>query len=313
MELRQIEYFSLVARHGSFTRAAAEVGVAQPALSQQIGRLEAELGVPVFDRTRRPILLTEAGHALLARVERVLVEVRLARAEMREFAGLGRGRLVIGTLPALAALWLPEVVGRFHARYGGVEVIVRDDHSDALGRLLAAGELDVAVLHVVPGLRRLDQLSPEITVKELFEEEMVLVVPPGHPLAGRRSADLARLSHEPFVTVSGALGLTHTLVEGAAQAGFSPAVSVRAPNVTALRGLVAAGLGLAVIPRLVAEAPGSPVAVVPLRPRLPSHTAAVAWRAGFHSPAVAALVDVLVEHVAATDPAGRRRAGSGRR
>jgi LysR family transcriptional activator of glutamate synthase operon len=307
MELRQIEYFVVLAHHGNFTHAAAALGVAQPALSQQIKRLEDELGVRLVDRTTRPVRLTDAGQAFHTRAQRILAESRLAGEEMREFAGMGRGRLVIGALPALAALWLPTVLGRFQARHPGIELALREHNTEELARLVGQGQLDLAVLHAVPGLP-IGHGAPEgIVVERLFEEELVAIVPPGHHLAGGRSLTMARLRDEPFVIMPRGSGLTHTLLTAAAAEGYRPRVAAESADIRTLRNLVAAGLGVSVVPRLPAEGPGPPVAVLRLRPPLPTHTTSVAWRDDSRPSGAAEAMLALLRDEAGGGPGSRRR------
>lgn len=300
VELRQIQYFVVVARQQSFSRAAEAVGVAQPALSQQMKRLEAELGVTLLDRSSRPVRLTEAGVAFQARAERMLAEAGLAREEMREFAGVGRGRLVVGALPALAGLWLPPVLGRFHATYPRIELGLREANTEELSRLLGAGELDLALLHAVPGLYTGGPSYRGLVMERLFDEELVVVVPPAHGLAGRPSVELRALRDERFVLLTRGSGLSHTILAAATAEGFTPEVVAECASMTTLRALVAEGIGISIIPALPARAAGPPVAAVALRPALPAHAAAVAWRGDSRPSAPAeALLGVIRDRVAA--------------
>jgi DNA-binding transcriptional LysR family regulator len=280
MDLRQIEYFVVVARQRNFSRAAQVLGVAQPALSQQVKRLEDELGIQLLDRSTRPVTLTDAGEAFQVRAERVLAEARMAREHMREFAGVGRGRLVVGALPALASLWLPAALGAFHEAHPRVEISVREENTEELARLLGTGQLDLALLHAVPGMASGGPNLQGLVMERLFDEELVLIVGASHPLAGRRSVRLAELRNEPFVLLARGSGLAHTVLGAAGAEGFTPQVAAEATSMPTLRALVAAGLGVSVVPRLPARAPGPAVAVLPLRPALPSHSTAVAWRGG---------------------------------
>lgn len=296
MDLRQIEYFLVVARQQNFTRAARAMGLAQPALSQQMKRLEEELGVILLDRSTRPLTLTEAGHAFELRAERILADARLAREEMREYAGVGRGKLVIGALPALAA-WLPGVLATFHAAHPLTEMILREENTEELARLVGSGQLDLAVLHAVPGMYPGDSAQRGIVMERLFDEELVAIVAAGHRLAQRKVIALRELRTESFVLRSRGSGLAHTIMAAMTSEGFAPRVIAEAAAMTSLRGLVAAGIGVSIIPQVSALAPGPPVAVIPVRPALPSHTAAVAWR-GDHQPSAAAeaLLRVIREH-----------------
>ncbi len=296
MDLRQIEYFLVVARQQNFTRAAEAVGVAQPALSQQMKRLEEELGVILLDRSTRPLTLTEAGQAFEVRAERILADVRLAKAEIREFAGVGRGKLVIGALPALAA-WLPRILAIFHAAHPMIEMILREENSEVLARLVGSGALDLAVLHAVPGMYTGDPSQLGIVMERLFDDELVAIVGPKHRLADRGTIELRELRDEPFVLRTRGSGLAHTLTTAMTAEGFSPRVVAETPTLTSVRALVAAGIGVSIIARIPAQAPGPPIAILAVRPALPTHTAAIAWR-GDRRPSAAAeaLLGVLRNH-----------------
>lgn len=303
MELRHIQSFVLVARHGSFSRAAAALGLAQPALSLRIKQLEEELGVRLVDRATRPLRLTEAGLAFQDRAERIVAEADLAHEEMQALAGLEGGKVVVGALAALASIWLPPVVARFVARHPGVRVTVRERNTEELARLLGTGQLDLAVLHEVPELYPGTGRYPGLQVEQLFDEELVVVVAPDHPLAGRRSTTLEQLRNEPWVFVARGSGLAHSLGQALDGAGFEPRVAARCDSQATLRALVAAGVGISIIPRLPAEAASPALAVLRLRPALAAHTTAVAWRRDSRlSNAGEAFLAVVREH------AGRRAA-----
>jgi len=294
-----VQYFVVIARQRSFSQAAALVGVAQPALSQQMKRLEKELGVVLIDRSSRPIALTEAGAAFHARAERMLAEASLAVDDMREFAGAGRGQLVVGSLPALASLWLPAVLGRFQSLHPGVRIVVREKNTEELARLVGLGEVDLAILHAVPGLRAGDASYRGIVMERLFEEELVVIVAPDHRLAAETHVALAALRTERFVLLAKGSGLAHTVMTAIAADGFRADVSTECTSMPTLRALVSAGLGVSIIPRLPAEAPGPAVAVVTLRPALPRHATAVACRGDSRPSApTEALLGVIREHVA---------------
>src|ERR1700730_11754656 len=132
MELRHLRYFVAVAQRKHCTRAAEELNLAQPALSQQIQQLERELGVALLERTSRRVRLTPAGEAFLSRAERILAEVEQAQREMQEFAGIKRGRVVIGALQSLDAFHFSALLARFHSRYPEIEIILREEANEEL-------------------------------------------------------------------------------------------------------------------------------------------------------------------------------------
>jgi DNA-binding transcriptional LysR family regulator len=255
VDLRQLVYFDAVVRHGGFTRAAEHLRVAQPAVSVQIRRLEAEMGAQLLHRTTRTVALTHAGELVLDRARRALAELDAARDELAGLAGGLLGRVRIGAIQALDPFDLPAALAAFHRRNPAVELALR---SGALRRLLDGldhGELDLAIGPMPPGLPARYARTP------LFTDELVLVTAPGHRLAGTDPLPLAVLRDEPFVCLPADSGLRAILDRLAAEAGFIPHVPFESTHLLRLRDLAAHGLGVALVARSVAEAPGPPVAV----------------------------------------------------
>ncbi len=147
MELRQLHYFVVLARALNFTEAAARIGIAQPALSQQIRALERELGVTLLNRTSRRVSLTDSGVAFFNRAEKLLAEADAAKLEMQEFAGLARGKIVVGVVPNLGEIWLANLLADFHQRYPGIEIVLIEETTLPLENLLARGQLDKLKYH----------------------------------------------------------------------------------------------------------------------------------------------------------------------
>jgi LysR family hydrogen peroxide-inducible transcriptional activator len=184
MEMHQLRYVVAVARTGNFSRAAEQCRVAQPSLSQQVQKLEAELGERLFDRLRRESKLTAAGEAFLRRAVRILEEVDAARREAGDTRQLLRGTLTVGVLPTIAPYLLPDVLVAFAEKFPGVETVVHEDMTARLLKQLLAYEIDLA-------LASLPVDDPRLHVRELFAEELKLALPPGHPQTHRRARRLA--------------------------------------------------------------------------------------------------------------------------
>src|SRR5258707_401172 len=146
-ELRQLNYFVVLARTLNFTEAAERIGIAQPALSQQIQTLERELGVMLLNRTSRRVSLTDAGMAFSKRAEKLLTEANDAKLEMQEYAGLLRGKIALGVVPNLGELWLWHLLADFHQGYPGIEIVLIEETTDPLVDLMMHGQLDLALLH----------------------------------------------------------------------------------------------------------------------------------------------------------------------
>ncbi len=284
MDLQQLRSFAAVARHRHFTRAAAELHIGQPAVSQHVRRLEAELGTQLFSRTTRSVTLTEAGGLLLERCERALGELDAGLAELDELRGLVRGRLTIGAIQWLEPYDLAEVLATFHSRHPAIDIRVVEEVSPAMLAAVLADQLDVAFLPIEDGL------PPDVSSELLFEDELVLVVAADHPLAGRSHVRLGELREEPFVFLREGAGLRRA-VEVAAQAeGFEPLVHFETNELSRVLALVGRGLGVSAVSRAVAEAAPDRVLAVGLRPSLRRQVGLV-WRSDRHgTPAANAFI-----------------------
>lgn len=299
MELRQVRYFVAVARAGHFRRAADTLGIAQPALSYQIQRLERELGVALFERTSRRVRLTSAGGAFLERAERILADVDHAERDMREYASLERGRVVVGALQSPETLRLPELLGVFHARYPGIEIALREENTEQLGRALDARQIDLALIalpgqpHVIGALAGAPPLPASVATEQLLEEEIVLAVAPDYALSAGDGIAFAELRDEPFIAYMPGSGLRATLTQACAVAGFAPRIVFESRELWTMRALASAGLGVTLLPRSSAEAPGAPIQIVSIRHPAITRLVALAWdRARTQAPATAAFLDL---------------------
>jgi DNA-binding transcriptional LysR family regulator len=291
MDLRQLEYFVAVAEELHFTRAAAAVHVAQPALSQQIQKLEAELGQPLLVRSSRHVALTEAGELLLPRARALLADADAARAELDSLRGLVRGRIRIGAMQSLGPLDLPAVLAEFHHLHPGIEVTLWERTSSTMRDLLLGDEIDAAFIDVVEaGHEALDHL-------EAFREDVVLIAAPGSAWARRKAVSVAQLAGEDFIMFAEGTGLRGLTERLAADAGFEPHVAFESNELERVRALASHALGVALVPRSTAEGPGPPVACLPLRPRV-RRRVGLAWRrARRQSPAAASFLAFVRERL----------------
>ena len=256
MELRQLRYLIAVADEQHFTRAAAREHVAQPALSQQIRRLEAELGLTLVQRTTRRVAMTEAGELLVGRARRAIAELEAATAELQSLAGVQAGRLSVGALHTMGPVDLSLLLATFHRRYPGVELTVREQSSDELAAMLRDDEVDLAFLSVTERIQ-----SHGLTLHPLVREGLVAVLPPDHRLAGRREVRLAELAGDAFISFREGARLRELLVTAAAAAGFAPRIALESNESRRICSLVSRGLGVAILPRSDGEGAGSTVAV----------------------------------------------------
>ncbi|MFE0133206.1 LysR family transcriptional regulator [Streptomyces sp. NPDC059037] len=281
MQFQQLLYFVAVAETRHFTRAAEQVHVSQPSLSQQVRALEKELGAELFSRARGNIALTDAGEALLPLARRILADADTARIEVQELAQLRRGRIRLGATPSVCTGLLPEVLRAFHDRHPGIQLLLEEGGSHDLVRELARGALDLALV-VLP----LPSPSPALTTVELLREDLVVVSSPDAPGLGKtvRVADLER---HRLVMFRHGYDLRELTVAACRAEGFEPDFAVEGGEMDAVLGFVQAGLGVAVVPRMVAERAGRGLRMTPLaRPGL-HRTIALAHRSDVAPPRAA--------------------------
>ncbi|WP_273889236.1 LysR family transcriptional regulator [Rubrobacter naiadicus] len=242
MELRHLRYFVAVARELHFGRAAASLHIAQPSLSQQISRLEGELGVRLFERSNHRVELTEAGEALLEEAEAVLEGAHRA-AEAARRAGRGeRGHLEVGVVPSATDELLPAVLRRYGERFPGVSLTLQELTTPAQLEALREGRIAVGFAH--------PPASPAVEARVVYREPIVLALPERHPLCRETEVTLASLEREPFVLFPRAVApmLHDRIMAGCGRAGFRPRVVQEATHLHTVANLVAGGLGLSLVP-----------------------------------------------------------------
>lgn len=251
MELHQLRYFLAVARTRNFSRAAEQCRVAQPSLSQQIMKLEDELGERLFERTKRAVSLTPAGELFRGHAERVLDAVELAGDCVREVRGVLRGRVALGALPTVAPYYLPGRLKAFAASHPGVEVVVHEDTTEQLARAVLAKEIDVALVS-------LPVERAGLVAEEFFDEDLLVALPTAHPLAGKRRLVLDDLANEAFILMKEGHCLAGQALQFCRLNGFAPRVSFRSAQIETVLAFVAAGWGISMVPAMArkAETPG---------------------------------------------------------
>ncbi|QES32606.1 LysR family transcriptional regulator [Streptomyces venezuelae] len=291
MQFQQLHYFVAVAETRHFTRAAEEVHVSQPSLSQQIRALEKELGAELFSRARGNITLTDAGEALLPLARRILADADTARIEVQELAQLRRGRIRLGATPSVCTGLLPDVLRAFHDRHPGIQLLIEEGGSHDLVRELARGALDLALV-VLP----LPSPSPALTTLELLREDLVVVSAPGSRSLGN-TVRIADLQGERLVMFRHGYDLRELTVSACRAEGFEPEFAVEGGEMDAVLGFVRAGLGVAVVPRMVAERSGPDLRMTPLAKPSLHRTIALAHRSDVAPPRAAReLQRMLLEH-----------------
>jgi DNA-binding transcriptional LysR family regulator len=281
MTLSQLRALVAVADEGHFTRAASLLHVAQPALSRQIQALETELGVRLLERTPRRVTVTAAGHIIVHRARRALAELNSAHAELRELSGLVAGQLTVGLTHAPGALDIAKLLADYSSRHPAVRLTLREGLSPDLANQVRNDELDLAlVLEGDP--TRTDGLD----WTHLASEPLVLLTAATHPLARRTRVNLAALRDERFVTFREGAAIRSALTAAAHRSGYEPTVAFEVSEATRLRSIVAEGLGVGILPRSDADAPGPLTTSVPLHDAGLQHRLAVITRIGReHSPA----------------------------
>ncbi|MCX4679753.1 LysR substrate-binding domain-containing protein [Streptomyces sp. NBC_01433] len=283
MHFPQLSYFVAVAETRHFTRAAEAVHVSQPSLSQQIKALENELGAELFSRARGNITLTDAGEALLPLARRILADADTARHEVQELVQLRRGRVRLGATPSLCTGLLPDVLRAFHDLHPGIQLLLEEGGSHDLVRELARGALDLALV-VLP----LPSASPALTTIELLHEDLVVVSAATERAPGRGgSVRISDLRGAPLVMFRHGYDLRELTVAACRAEGFEPSFTVEGGEMDAVLGFVRAGLGIAVVPSMVATRSGHDLRTTPLaRPGL-RRTIALAHRSDVAPPRAA--------------------------
>ena len=241
MDTRQLEYFRAIARLGHLSRAAVQLGMTQPALSRAVDRLEADLGVPLFERAGRSIRPTAYGTAFLVHAERALDALEAGRREVADMAGAERGTIALGFLRTLSARYVPELVRAFSREHAGVRFRFVQSNGAGLDRQLAAGDIHFALTAGPLGHDR-------FSWTRLTTQQLVLIVPPDHRLARERDVRLADVASETFISFPRGHAIRDLTDDLCKRTGFEPAVAFEGDESSSVRGFVAAGFGIALVP-----------------------------------------------------------------
>jgi LysR family transcriptional regulator, hydrogen peroxide-inducible genes activator len=271
MEMQQLRYVVAVARMGNFSRAAEHCHVAQPSLSQQIQKLEDELGERLFDRRKREARLTAHGEAFLRRALRILEEVDAAKREASDAQSLSRGTLTVGVLPTIAPYLLPDVLVPFAESFPGVEIVVQEDTTARLLKLALAYEIDFALASRPIHDQRME-------IRDLFAEELRLAIPPGHPLTRKRTVSPADLKSERLIVMKEGHCLGDQTMAFCDGRGLKPNISFRSAQLETIQALVASGVGISLIPAMAVrkEREGAPE-YRSLSPPIPMRKIVAVW------------------------------------
>jgi LysR family transcriptional regulator, hydrogen peroxide-inducible genes activator len=246
MELHQLRYFCAVVEAGSFSRAAEQSHVAQPSLSQQIAKLENELGARLFDRLGRSVRLTDLGKAFLPRARAVLRELEAARGDVVERKDSVAGPLVVGVIPTIAPYFLPPQLAAFTRQFPQAELTVVEEITPVLLDRLRAGIIDVAILALPIRGHEFDAFS-------LLTERLFAVLPKKHSLARRTSLSLKDLRKEPFLLLRDGHCFRDTAVAACDRARLNPQIVFESGQFSSILSMVATGMGVSIVPEMAIE------------------------------------------------------------
>jgi DNA-binding transcriptional LysR family regulator len=283
-----------VVARGSFSAAADALSYSQSAVSQAIATLEGEIGTPLIERDRRGVRPTAAGAALASHAEGILARMDAAETEVAAIAGGHGGRLRIASFPTAGATLMPQAIAAFSASHPGVEVSLAEGEPEEIAPRLRAGEFDLVLLFEFEGVG--ERLGAGMRRFELLEDPLHLSLPGKHPLAERKRLQLEHLHEESWIQTSVNSPCARHVVRSCHAAGFEPRVSFESDDYQTIQGLVAAGVGVALIPQLALSAVRTDIRIRALHPQSPVRKVFAATRRGAATtPAVATMLDVLRE------------------
>ncbi len=289
MDLRQLRAFMEVASHGSFTRAAEKLHIAQPAVSMAIRKLEEELDLTLLNRQEKRVTLTAEGETLLAHARRILDDCAAAETEMAELRGLGTGEVRIGIPPMMSSYYFPLIIRDFRARYPNLKLSVNGEGAASIQRMISRGEIDMGVIagHKVP-----EGLETQLFLRE----EIVACVPLDHPLAARDRVTFAEYLSEPLIVFKQGYYMRELMDEVAEKRSLKPKIVFETNLFSLVRTLIKERLGISTFLRMVVS--GDPeLAAVSFDPPLYLDLR-IAWKANrYLSRANRAFIDFLMESI----------------
>jgi len=289
LSLQLLDQFVVLARTKNFTRAAEELHLSQSALSRAIQKLEDQLGQPLFERKPREVVLTELGELLLQRAKHILQLMEDTFSELSE-AGR-RGRIRLGAIPTIAPYFLPSLLSSFAKKYPDIAIIVQEDTTENLIKRCHHGEIDLAIL-------ALPLLAKNLEVESLFEEELLLVVPVGHPLAASKTLPIDAVEGFPFVMLNEAHCLTDNIATFCRRKAVQPVTVERTSQLATVQELVSLNHGVSIVPDMARKIDTSEQRVYrSFTGEKPRRTVAMMWNAQrFQSKAVKTLMEHLRKH-----------------
>lgn len=273
MRSDELHIFITVAEHGQVTAAAEELGLSQPTLSRQLRRLEGSVGAPLFHRHGKRIELNENGEIYLEHARRAKAELDTARRRIEDLANPSRGTVRLGFLHSFGVWLVPQLLREFRRQEPRVRFELVQDAAAAITDKVEAGHLELGIVSPRP-------TTAAVAWSLLVQQQLSLAVPQAHPLAGRQSVDLAEAASDSFITMHQGFGMRRILEEMCAAANFRPRVTFETSELFTISGMVAAGLGVAIMP--VEQSPLLPEGLVQVPLAGPSSTrdVGIIWKAG---------------------------------
>ncbi len=301
ISLARLQVLCEVVSRGSFSAAAEALSYTQSAVSQSIARLEAETGAKLVVRDRRGIRPTAAGATLVDHAEAIFAQVQAAESELEAVMGVRAGRLRVASFPSAGATLMPLAVARFRQTHPGVALTLAEGEPEEIAPRLRTGEFDLALLFEFPGTRE----RPGVGLRSvtLLEDPMHVALPAEHPLASKPALSLVDLADQQWVQTSAPSPCARHVVRSCLAAGFEPDVAFESDDYETVQGLVAAGVGVALIPRLALTRVHTDIVVRELAPRSPARKVTVATLSEpGEAPAADSMIAVLREVSRTSDP-----------
>src|SRR5919197_4260738 len=292
LNVQRLRVLKEVAAQGSFSAAADALSYTQSAVSQAVATLEAETGATLVERDRKGVRPTAAGEALLAHADAIFSSIEAAEADLASILGLRGGRLRMASFPTAGATLMPLAIARFRSAHPDVELSLAEGEPEEIAPRLRSGEFDLALLFEFRGGG--EKLGSGLKTLELLEDPMHVALPAGHPLARKAALALADLAGEYWIQTSASSPCARHVVRSCHAAGFEPRVSFESDDYQTVLGLVAAGVGVALIPELALSSVRDDIVVRSLSPESPVRRGllATAQQPGV-APAAAPMVEIL--------------------
>ena len=292
LDVKRMRVLREVAAERSFSAAAQKLGYTQSAVSQQVAALEREAGSTLIERNPRGLRLTDAGEALVRHAEKILARLAEAEAELEAIAGLRGGRLRLASFPTAGATLVPRAIREFSHRHPAVELSLGEGEPDESLPRLKAGELDLVLVDDSPLAH--DAADDDVELIHLLDDPLYLALPADHPLAAKPRVRMTDVESEPWIQGTTVCACRRHLQTACANAGFEPRIVYESDDFQVVQGLVAAGVGVALIPGLALVSERSDVAIRSVGPKPPMRKIlAAALANGYRSPAVTEMLEIM--------------------